>query len=180
MKKYFFLAVVLISLIGCFQINDFGRDETDPPMLGLPLIFQSEYTNYAWGYNHNGWMMDGSGLVKRFQKNAPWVFPDSLGYISEIDMQKNLNVCDSLLEHVSSNELQQYTAKALTCVDGPMTNPKNTMADAGEHIWAFYIYDYKSARKRYKRVILNMTGDWSQENLAPNSKEVVDWMKTIK
>jgi hypothetical protein len=25
-----------------------------------------------------------------------------------------------------------------------------------------------------------MTGDWSQETLAPNSKEVVDWMKAIK
>ncbi|HEY5511025.1 MAG TPA: hypothetical protein VIK10_08350 [Prolixibacteraceae bacterium] len=178
MKKYFFLAVVLISLIGCFQINDFGREEVDPPMLGLPLIFQSEYTNYAWGYNHTGWMMDGSGLVKRFQKNAPWVFPDSLGYISEEDMQKNLNVCDSLLEHVASNELSLYTAKALTCADGPMTDPKMTMADAGERIYAFYRYE--ADRKRYKRVILSMVGDWSQENLAPNAKEVVDWMKTIK
>lgn len=178
MKKYFFLAVVLISLIGCFQINDFGRQEVDPPMLGSQLIFQSEYTNHAWGYSHFGWMMDGSGIVKRFQKNAPWVFPDSLGYVSEKDMQKNLNVCDSLLEHVASNELLHYTAKALTCVDGPMTNPKMTMADAGEHIYAFYRYE--ADRKRYKRVILSMVGDWSQENLAPNAKEVVDWMKTIK
>jgi len=178
MKKYFFLAVVLISLIGCFQINDFGRREVDPPMLGSPLIFQSEYTNHAWGYSHFGWMMDGSGLVKRFQKNAPWVVTDSLGYISEIDMQKNLNVCDSLLEHVALSELSYYTFKALTCIDGPMTKPKMTMADAGEHIYAFYRYE--ADRKRYKRVILNMTGDWSQENLAPNSKEVVDWMKAIE
>jgi len=178
MKKYFFLPVLLISLIGCFQINDFGRPEVDPPMLVSPLIFQSEYTNHAWGYNHNGWMMDGTGLVKRFQKTEPWVFPDSLGYISEKDMQKNLNVCDSLLEHVSSSDLMYYTSKALACVDGPMTNPKMTMADAGEHIYAFYRYE--ADRKRYKRVILSMVGDWSQENLAPNSKEVVDWMKAIK
>jgi hypothetical protein len=178
MKKYFLLAVVLISLIGCFQINDFGRQEVDPPMLGRPLIFQAEYTNHAWGYSHNGWMMDGAGIVKRFQKDAPWVFPDSLGYIAEKDMQKNLNVCDSLLEHVSQYELSKYSLKALNCVDGPMTKPAMTMADAGEHIYAFYRYE--ADRKRYKRVILSMIGDWSQENLAPNTKEVVDWMKTIK
>jgi hypothetical protein len=29
-------------------------------------------------------------------------------------------------------------------------------------------------------VILDMTGDWSQQNLAPNAKEVVDWMKTVE
>ncbi len=178
MKKYLFLAVAFIFLAGCFQINDFGRAEIDPPMLVSPLIFQSEYTNHAWGYSHFGWMMDGSGIVKRFQKNAPWVVPDSLGYISDKDMQKNLNVCDSLLEHVASGELVYYTSKALTCVDGPLTNPRLTGADMGEHIYAFYRYE--ADRKRYKRVILSMTGDWSRENLAPNSKEVVDWMKTIK
>jgi len=178
MKNFILSAFLLTFLTGCIQVNEFGWDELHPPVLVSPLIFQSEYTNHAWGYSHFGWMMDGSGLVKRFQKNAPWVVPDSLGYISEMDMQKNLNVCDSLLEHVAQYELSKYSLKALNCVDGPMTKPKMTMADAGEHIYAFYRYE--ADRKRYKRVILSMTGDWSQENLAPNSKVVVDWMKAIK
>jgi len=178
MKNFVLSAILLTFLAGCVQVNEFGWNEIDPPMLSRPLIFQSEYTNHAWGYSHFGWMMDGAGIVKRFQKDAPWVFPDSLGYIAEKDMQKNLNVCDSLLEHISQYELSKYSLKALNCVDGPMTKPKMTMADAGELIYAFYRYE--ADRKRYKRVILSMTGDWSQENLAPNSKEVVDWMKTIK
>ena len=178
MKNFILSAVLLTFLAGCIQVNEFVREEVDPPMLGRPLIFQVEYTNHAWGYSHNGWMMDGSGLVKRFQKDAPWVFPDSLGYISETDMQKNLNVCDSVLEHISYYELSRYSSKAISCVDGPMTTPKNTMADAGEHIYAFYRYE--ADRKRYKRVVLSMTGDWSQENLAPNAKEIVDWMMNIK
>ncbi|MCK9639055.1 MAG: hypothetical protein M0R39_04025 [Prolixibacteraceae bacterium] len=178
MKNYILSAFLLTILTGCIQVNEFGWNELHPPVLDHSLIFQSEYTNHAWGYSHNGWMMDEGGLVKRFTKSASWVFPDSLGFISEADMKKNLNVCDSLLEHISSSELLHYSYKALTCVDGPMTNPKMTMADAGEHIYAFYRYE--ADRKRYKRVILSMTGDWSQENLAPNSKEVVDWMKAIK
>ncbi|MCL4482112.1 MAG: hypothetical protein M1445_05775 [Bacteroidetes bacterium] len=178
MKNFILSAVLLTFLAGCIQVNEFGWEEFHSPVLVHPLIFQSEYTNHAWGYSHNGWMMDGAGLVKRFQKNAPWVFPDSLGYISEIDMQKNLSVCDSLLEHIDPYKQSHYSFKAISCVDGPMSTPKNTMADAGERIYAFYLYE--SDRKRYKRVILSMTGDWSQENLAPNAKEVVDWMMNIK
>ena len=174
MKNFFFLAVITISLAGCLKMDDFGTVE-----LGVsPLIFQSEYTNYAWGYSHNGWIMDSSGRVKRFQKNASWVFPDSLGYISALDMQKNLAACDSVLTQIGSQEFSQYAGKALSCVNGTLTPPQNLMADAGEHIYAFYLYEVD--RNRYKRVILSMTGDWSQENLASNTGEIVDWMKKIK
>ncbi len=174
MKNFFFLAVIMISLAGCFPMDNLSTVE-----FGVsPLIFQSEYTNNAWGYNHNGWMMDGSGRVKRFQKNAPWVFPDSLGYVSVQDMQKNLAACDSVLTQIGSQEFSQYAEKALSCFNGTLTEPQNTMADAGEHIYAFYLYD--ADHNRYKRVVLTMTGDWSQENLASNTGEIVEWMSKIK
>lgn len=142
------------------------------------LVFQSEYTNHAWGYAHNGWMMYNSGSAKRFLKKAPWVFPDSLGYISEKDMLQNLGVCDSIIENIDVREFTGYAEKALTCKDGPMTKASMTMADAGENILAFYLYE--PGNKRYKRVILSMVGDWSQENLAPNTPAVLEWMKKIK
>jgi uncharacterized protein YceK len=172
MKKFFFPAILLVLLTGCFQLVVIEPNEA------RPLIFQSEYTNHAWGYSHNGWLMDHSGTVKRFQKSAQWVFPDTLGYISETDMQKNMNGCDSVLTHISSYELNHFSAKALSCVNGKLTDPKNTMADAGEHIYAFYIYD--SHKMMYKRIVLSMVGDFSQENLAPNAKDVVEWMMKIK
>ncbi|MEK7719303.1 MAG: hypothetical protein AAB347_06795 [Bacteroidota bacterium] len=172
MKNLILGLILLTTLSGCLLPNDiWAKDEST-------LIFQSEYTNYAWGYNHNGWMLDISGQVKRFQKSAKWVFADSLGYISATDMQKNMSACDSVIEQIDSKEFTLYAEKAINCVNWNMTKPQNTMADAGEHIYAFYLYE--SGSNRYKRVILNMTGDWSQENLAPNAKEIVDWMKAIK
>lgn len=172
MKKFILPVALLAFLSGCLQMTEAlpGGDHS--------LIFQAEYVNHAWGYAHNGWMMDGSGTVKRFQKTAPWVFPDSAGYVSEADMLKNLAACDSVLEYITPGDLSNYTAKALSCADGPMTTPKNTMADAGEHIYAFYRFE--ADKRRFKRVILSMVGDYSQENLAANSKEVVDWMKAIR
>jgi hypothetical protein len=174
MKNLFLLLVLLTTLSGCFQMDDFWADGSEPNN----LIFQSEYTNYAWGYNHNGWMMDRTGQVKRFQKSAKWVFPDSLGYVSALDMQKNLAACDSVLAQVSAKDFTLYAEKAIGCTNGPMSKASNTMADAGEHIYAFYLYDPGS--NRYKRVILDMDGDWSQQNLATKSKEIVEWMKSIK
>jgi Ca2+-binding EF-hand superfamily protein len=123
-------------------------------------------------------MMDRSGIARGFQKTTAWVFPDSTGFISEADMEKNIAACDLVIDEVSTSEFRLYADKALTCVNGTMTKPENKMADAGEHIWAFYIYD--SNKNGYKRIILNMTGDWSQENLATNSKEIVDWMMKIQ
>jgi hypothetical protein len=174
MKNIILLFVLLTTLAGCLRLDNIWADDSETGN----LIFQSEYTNYAWGYNHNGWIMDSTGKVNRFQKKAAWVFPDSLGYVSFSDMQKNMAACDSVLAQVSSKDFALYAEKAFGCANSPMSKASNTMADAGEHIYAFYLYEPGS--NRYKRVILDMTGDWSQQNLATKSKEVVDWMKAIK
>lgn len=178
MKNLVLGLVLLTALSGCLRPDDIGSKDIEVDYANWPPIFQSEYTNYAWGYNHNGWMMNNSGQVKRFQKGAKWVFPDSLGYISAVDLSKNMNGCDSVLAQISSKDFTLYAEKAITCAKGPMSKATNTMADAGEHIYAIYLYE--SGGNRYKRVILDMTGDWSQQNLATKSKEIVEWMKTIK
>jgi hypothetical protein len=172
MKNIVLFCILIVFLNGCTETDEIYTGDN------AKLIFQSEYTNYAWGYNHNGWMMDSSGKARSFQKTAPWVFPDSLGYISEADMLKNLAACDADLKQISATEFSKYAEKAATCVSGTLTKPENKMADAGANVWAFYYYD--STKKGYKRVILDMTGDWSQQNLAPTAKEVVEWMKTVK
>jgi hypothetical protein len=174
MKNLFLLLVLLTTLSGCLQPDDIWAEDSEAGS----LIFQTEYINYAWGYNHNGWIMDRSGKVNRFQKKAAWVFPDSLGYVSALDMQKNFSACDSVMAQVSTKDFTLYAEKAIGCANGPLSKATNTMADAGEHIYAIYIYE--PGKNRYKRVILDMTGDWSQQNLAVKSKEVVDWMKAIK
>lgn len=172
MKTLVPILMLLTLLQGCDYVEVAPQEKTST------LIFQSEYTNYAWGFNHNGWMMGSSGEVKRFQKKAAWVFPDAQGYISEADMQKNLAACDSVMAKVSSGDFSKYASKALTCADGPLSKAENKMADAGSRVYCFYLYE--ADQKRYRRVLLDMTGDWAQQNLAPNAGVVVDFMKNIK
>lgn len=172
MKNLVFILVLIALFTGCEYLEVAPQEETST------LIFQTEYTNYAWGYNHNGWMLGNSGEVKRFQKKAAWVFPDAQGYISEADMQKNLAACDSVIAKVSTADFSTYASKALTCADGPLSKAENKMADAGAHVYCFYLFE--ADQKRYRRVLLDMTGDWAQQNLAANTGVVVDFLKRIK
>jgi hypothetical protein len=180
MKRIVFVAIFVSLFHGCLPSDDYyigwegGRWQDGDHF----LIFQSEFTNHAWGNQHFGWMMNQSGKVKRFQKSATWVFPDSLGYISVADMKKNLAQCDSVIAHVDPRIFDKYADKALTCSKGPFSPRKLTGVDIGQHTNAFYLFD--PYRKRYKQIILDLTGDWSQENLAPKAKEVVNWMNQVK
>lgn len=172
MKNLFQILVLLLLFSACDYVEVAPQEETST------LIFQSEYTNYAWGYNHNGWMMGNSGELKRFQKKAAWVFPDAQGYVSEADMLKNLAACDSVIAKISTGDFSKFASMALTCADGPLSKAENKMADAGAHVYCFYLYE--ANQKRYRRVLLDMAGDWSQQNLAPNARVIVDFMKNIK
>ena len=172
MKNLLLLAVLVSLLTGCLRTDIFSIGAESP------LIFQSEYTNYAWGYSHSGWIMDGTGTPHRFRQSAKWVFPDSEGYISAADMTNNFSACDSTLTKVSSADFSLYSGKAMTCANGPFSKQQNTMADAGEQIQCFYTYE--AAQQRYKRVILRVWGDYSQDNLAANTGDLLTWIQKIK
>ena len=136
MKNLLPILILLALFTGCDYVEVAPQEENST------LIFQSEYTNYAWGYNHSGWMMGNSGELKRFQKKAAWVFPDAQGYVSEADMLKNLAACDSVIAKISTGDFSKYASLALTCSDGPLSKAENKMADAGEHIYCFYLFPY--------------------------------------
>ena len=93
-------------------------------------------------------------------------------------MTNNFSACDSTLTKVSSSDFSFYSGKALTCANGPFSPQQTTMADAGEQIQCFYTYE--AAQHRYKRIILKVWGDYSQDNLAANTGDLVTWMKKIK
>jgi len=164
------LVFILLLLSGCKKNS--GTGDTGS------VIFQYEYTNNATVSSHNGWLLDNTGKVSRFQKKATWVFPDKDGSISESDMQKNMAACDSVMAKVSTSDFTNYAGKALSCVDGPMTPITNPTSGAGVYIYAFYQFD--SGNKKYKQVILSMYGDQQQLNISAFSSTVVDWMSKIR
>src|SRR5665647_2073732 len=64
---------ILLIFAGCEIIND----------LHPTALFEIQYINHAWGYQHSGSIIDASGDVREFDLPSVWNYPDSEGYISK-------------------------------------------------------------------------------------------------
>ena len=49
-------ALLAVLLVGC---EDLGCDMPG----GQPVYFEYHYTNHAWGYHENGWIIDREGNI---------------------------------------------------------------------------------------------------------------------
>ena len=57
------------------------------------ILFEFEYINYAWSYQHNGFIIDNEGNVLTYNNPENWNFPDSDLRISEKQVAENIRKC---------------------------------------------------------------------------------------
>jgi hypothetical protein len=166
-----FLLIILL-LSGC------TKDKDSLSVHNQEIFFQSDYINYAWGYQHSGWMIDSSGNVRGYNLPKDWTFADSNGIIDEIDMKKNIEQLDTLFSRIDKSILRKYIEKICDASKGDLTVPKSVMADAGSTIYSAFIFD--QASKKYQQVILKQTGDLFIDNKSPEANEIYNWMINLK
>jgi len=63
-RLLFILGLMIFSLTNCEKDND----GTDISMTNQRIYFQYDYINFAWGYQHSGWLIDSSGNVHCYNK----------------------------------------------------------------------------------------------------------------
>ena len=56
--------VLLILLAGIF-LSGCEKEECGCENIP-PVLFEYHYINYAWGFQENGWLIDGDGNVQRY------------------------------------------------------------------------------------------------------------------
>jgi hypothetical protein len=155
---------MLMFLTGCEIIND----------LHPTAIFEVQYINYAWGYQHSGSIIDASGEVREFDLPSVWNFPDNAGYISKADMEENLAQLGEKLCTVSNRDLLNYSDKLANARTGKLTTPEHQMCDFGSLSYSGYIYE--PGKNRYKYVLIRQTGDFYVENKARGASDIYDWL----
>src|SRR3989339_891443 len=100
------LLIAVLGLTGCMK-----RDcccDPDPKLTKTPVVmFQYEYYNYAWGFRHNGFLIDGSGNIKGFRQPEKWITPDSSGLMTSADLTYNLAQCDTTCGKLSKVEIDR-------------------------------------------------------------------------
>ena len=172
MKTKLFSLLIILILMGCEKENEYI------PNPDQEIFFQLEYINYAWSYQHSGWMIDSSGAVRGFKLPKTWTFIDSNGFISSIDMKKNIEQMDTVFTKIEKDSLSKYVSKILNASKGKITEPKTEMFDAGSSLFSAFIYDSKL--KKYKQVIIKQTGDLFIDNLSIEANEIYNWMTNIR
>lgn len=145
------------------------------------ILFEIHYINYAWGFQDQGLIIDSLGNIRVFNlstKSVKWNFPDQQGYISRVDMDNNVNLCDSIVKKLNKDSLSFYVSKIWKASKGKISEPKYVMFDAGITNYSAYIFDEKT--NRYKKVLIKIWGDTSVDNDAPEAEEIYQWLKRIQ
>jgi hypothetical protein len=142
------------------------------------ILFQLEYVNYAWGYQHNGFIIDNEGNVLTYSNPEDWNFPDNDLRLSESQVAENIRRCIHSGKKITKEELQKYTNYINNIASGKVTALKNVAADAGS--LEFICYQFSENTGTYKGYLIKMEGDFTCENLNFYSKKVVTWMRDIK
>ena len=169
MKQNIFYTVIILLFLSC------NKEKYDSIPHGYYTV---EYTNMAWGYQYNGWIIDADGNVMSFNlPTSNWNGTDSLGFISETDLLNNIAMCDTSIEKVTERKLYLNNKLIQGAAMGTLTEKKNTSNDAGSTKYSCYYYDIEM--DAFKKVLLNVEGDWSYHNESTEAKKITTWMKKI-
>jgi hypothetical protein len=173
MKSYFktiFLFIAMIFFFAGCKKNYTISERQD-------ILFQFDYMNYAWGYQHNGFLIDTAGNVLIYNNPKSWNFPDNDLGLSEAQMRENIDSCRNSGKKIPKEVLKKYSGYINNIALSKITALKNVAADAGTS--EFICYQFSENTGKYKGCLIKREGDFTCENLNFFSKKVASWMKEI-
>jgi hypothetical protein len=141
------------------------------------MLFQVDYVNYAWGYQHNGFIIDNQGNVLTYKNPQIWNFPDNDFALTENQVHENMENCVSSGKKIPLEELKKYASYIKNISSSKITALKNVAADAGS--MQYICYQFSENPGIYKGSLIKLEGDFTRENLNFFSKKVSNWLKNI-
>ncbi|HUX55497.1 MAG TPA: hypothetical protein VMV77_00865 [Bacteroidales bacterium] len=169
LKNIVIITVISLFLTGCKKDHIISDKQT--------ILFQFEYVNYAWGYQHNGIIINNAGNILTYSNPDGWNFPDNDLILDESQVTENISKCMLNSKRIPKDELQKYSNYIKNIASSKVTALKNVAADAGSS--EFICYQFSENTKTYKGYLIKMEGDFTCENLNFYSKKVVAWIKDI-
>jgi hypothetical protein len=163
------LIFAILSSTGCKKIYVISDKQV--------IMFQLDYLNYSWGYQHKGFFIDYEGNVLTYNNPQVWNFPDKDLTISKSQVEENIAICTRSGMRIPEAEFHKYTHYVKNIASSKVTAIKNVAADAGS--LQFICYQLSENTGVYKGHLIKMEGDFTCENLNFFSKKTAVWMKDI-
>lgn len=167
--KIILILLAVIAFTGCKKNSVINQKQA--------ILFQVEYINYAWGYQHNGFLIDNAGEIMTYKNPEEWNFPDKNFYLSDDQVKANLAYCINTGRKINPEELRKYAGYIKNIASSKVTAQKNVAADAGS--LKFICFQFEEKTSTYKSCLIKMEGDFTCENLNFFSKKVTTWLKDI-
>ncbi len=167
--KIFFFIIPIFLITGCKKNIVINEKQA--------ILFQVDYMNYAWGYQHNGFIIDNEGNILTYKNPQNWNYPDNEFNLSESQVRANIGSCLNTGKRIPSEELKKYANYIKNISSSKVTALKNVAADAGSLEYICYRFSEDSGT--YKGCLIKMEGDFTCENLNFYSKKVSTWLKNI-
>lgn len=177
MKRIAFAIAWIVMLASCHKSNEMNyRDVASLDANKLVVLFQSEFINFAFGYQHNGWLISREGKVLRYKNPTKWQFPESDNTIKIEDMESNMLRCQPTSIVLSKNELNSKLQLLFTIDITNLSKPEQVASDAGALTYSFFTINKDGL---YKTYLLSQSGDRVSKNQSPGAKELIDWLTSI-
>jgi len=174
------LLIALALLLACLAWG--CRDAVVPAgaaggsFQGQKYLFESSYVNFAWGYRATGVVIDSLGHVISYNHSfAVWrpAVPDS---VTCAELDEKFAVAETLAV-VDRSTLLEQAALIEGAAAGPYSERVQSGADMGSRACSCYRFDRESGR--YTPVMLTLTGDFTQTNLAPEAQVLAAWIDSV-
>lgn len=173
-KQILGLVMILTLFNSCGKNNIYP----DPEQIQQEVLFQFEFINHAWGYQHRGWLIDSSGNVYCYDSPDNWTHCDNEGFISESAMSQNIQEANSVCLQIERHLLASRFALIEDASKGEISDPVNEMNDAGTS--GFYGFVYYPEERIYQRILLKQIGDFRVENNSEEASILYNWLHQVE
>lgn len=173
MKIRLLFSVALASLLA-LSCKDTSTNPVEQSH--APVFLESEYLNFAWGYDHSGWIVDTAGNVISYdlsKSGVQWT-PNATGYYTGEELREKVHHNDTLRGTISGDTLQWLNALVAASVGGTYSDTTHPMADFGTVAFLGYVFDADSSK--YRRGGLQVYGGYRFYNTASPAIELSAWM----
>lgn len=168
--KIFLFSLLIITSAGCKKSYVISEKQQ--------ILFQYEYVNYAWGYQHKGFIIDNQGRILTYTNPENWNFREKELNLTEAQIAENISKCKDTGKKITYDELHKYSSYIKNIASSQVTALKNVAADAGTS--EYTCYQFSESSKDYKGYLIKMEGDFTCENLNFYSKKITLWLKEIE
>lgn len=165
-KGYLILASFLV-LMAC------EKSEYDAPEEQL-VFFEYHFTNFAWGVQDFGWLIDRHGTIRRFDFPEEYNSVIHGGFLSLDQLEHNLGQADSVVGEVNATKLERKIQLIQGASEGEVTKVHRQGADRGLGVYG--CYKYEPEMEAYQYILLSADGDHQQYNNSSEAKKLADWL----